>query len=122
MLINSVTTSTSANAIDVMDGNSFAQALEANVNVSYLRRSKSRRAAEVARGPAFGNIHSEKGKQVDAATLASRWGIGHKKALNTVRRRFPTNDRMMRHRRLPHNVFTDTMFSGVKSKMRNTCA
>ena len=62
MLINSVTTSTSANAIDVMDGNDFVEALEVNVNVSYLRLSKPRRAAEVARGPAFGNIHSEKGK------------------------------------------------------------
>ena len=54
--------------------------------MSYLKLSKPiRRSAEVARGPAFGNIHSEKGKQVDAATLASRWGIDHKKALNTVR-------------------------------------
>ena len=26
----------------------------------------------------------------------------------------------MRYRRLPHNVFTGTMFSGVKSKTRNT--
>ena len=42
-------------------------------------------AAKVARGPAFGNIHSEKGKQVDAVTLASRWVVDHKKALNTVR-------------------------------------
>ena len=46
--------------------------LEANVNVSYLRLSKPRGAAEVARGPAFGNIHSEKDKQVNTATLASR--------------------------------------------------
>ena len=36
MLINSVTTSTCAEAVDVMDGNNFAEVLEANVNVSYL--------------------------------------------------------------------------------------
>ena len=55
-------------AIDVMDGNNFAEALEANVNVSYLRLSKPRMAAKVAR-----------------ATLANRWDIDHKKALNAVR-------------------------------------
>ena len=70
--------------------------------------------------------------------LVSRWGVDHKKYLITVRmttqrgvttymypsltQRFPTNDRMMRYRRLPHNVFTDTMCSEVKSKMGNTCA
>ena len=32
MLIHSVTTSTSAEAIDVMDDNNFAEALEANVS------------------------------------------------------------------------------------------
>ena len=85
MLINSFITSTRAEAVGIIDGDNFAEALEANVNVSYLRLSKPRVATTVARGPALGNIHSEKGKQVDAATLASRWGIDHKKALNTVR-------------------------------------
>ena len=85
ILINSVTPSTCAEAVDIRDGDNFAEALEANVNMSYLRLSKPRVAAKVVRGPALGNIHSEKGKQVDAATLASRWGIDHKKALNTVR-------------------------------------
>ena len=68
-----------------MDGDNFAEALEASVNASHLRLSKARVAAKAARGQALGNIHSEKGKQVDAETLANRWGIYHKKALNTVR-------------------------------------
>ena len=99
---------------------------------------KLRVAAKVAKKPALGNTHSEKGKQVDARTLANRLGIDRKKALNTVRittqrgvkghlhpslrRIFLTNDHMMRYRHLPHNIFTDAMFSGVKSKMENTCA
>ena len=37
-------------------------------------------------------------------------------------RRFTTNDRMLRYKRLPHPVYTDTMFSGVKSSQGNTCA
>ena len=39
MLINSVATSTCAEAVDVMDGDNFAEAPEANVNVSYFRRT-----------------------------------------------------------------------------------
>ena len=36
MSINSVITSTCAEAVDIMDGDNFAEALEANVSVSYL--------------------------------------------------------------------------------------
>ena len=63
MLINSATTSTSADAIDVMDGNNFAEALEANVIVPYLRLSKPRVAAKVARGPAFGKSGGQGSKR-----------------------------------------------------------
>ena len=75
---------------------------------------------------------------IDFKTLASRWGIDPHKAMNTVKRttqrgvrsclhpalsrRFPTNDRMLRYDRLPHTMFTDTMFSGVKSKNGNKMA
>ena len=63
MLINSATTSTSAEAIDVMDGNNFAEALDSNANVSYLRLSKPRVAAKVARGPAFGKSGGQGSKR-----------------------------------------------------------
>ena len=35
--------------------------------------------------------------------------------------RYPTNDRMLRYRRLPHPVFTDTLKAGTKSKRGNVC-
>ena len=34
---------------------------------------------------------------------------------HTLSRRYPTNDRMMRYRRMPHPVFTDTLMSTTKS-------
>ena len=74
-----------------------------------------------------GDMVSTRRKMVDSATLADRWGIDPGKAKNTIRRttqrgvrtclhpslarRFPTNDRMLRYDRLPHTLFTDTMFS-----------
>ena len=36
ILINSVTPSTCAEAVDIMDGDNFAETLEANISVSYL--------------------------------------------------------------------------------------
>ena len=71
MLINSVTTSTCAEARDIMDGDTFAEAPEANINVPYLKLSKSRVVAKLARGPILGNVHSEKSKQVDASSVVS---------------------------------------------------
>jgi hypothetical protein len=40
----------------------------------------------------------------------------------TLARRFLTNDRMFRYKRLPHTTFTDTMFAGMPSCSRNKCA
>ena len=37
-------------------------------------------------------------------------------------KRYPTNDRMLRYSRLPHTVFSDTMFASSKSLRQNTCA
>ena len=83
----------------------------------------------------LGNIYSTRKKQVESATLAKRWNIDHNKAKKTVKlttqrgvrstlhpslsRRYPTNDRMMRYRRLSHPVFTDTLKAGTKSKCGN---
>ena len=69
----------------MLEGDNFAKALECTVNVSYLRLTKPKKVAQIENTPAFGNIQSERGKQIDAGTLAKRWGIDHKKASNTVR-------------------------------------
>ncbi|KAL7526268.1 LOW QUALITY PROTEIN: hypothetical protein ACHAXR_003858, partial [Thalassiosira sp. AJA248-18] len=83
-------------------------------------------------------VESSTRKGVDASTLAHRWLIPHNCAKNTVRkttqrgvrhvvnptlsRRYPTNDRWHRYGRLPHTVFTDTMFAGTPSCQGNKCA
>ena len=74
---------------------------------------------------------------VSPETLAKNWGIGLETAKNTLKvttqrgirtvlhpsmsRRFRTNDRHLRYRRLPINCYTDTMFSKTASRRRNTC-
>ena len=40
----------------------------------------------------------------------------------TLSRRFPTNDRMLRYKRLPHTMFTDTMFASTVSCQGNKMA
>ena len=75
---------------------------------------------------------------LSAEKLASTWKIPLRQAQNTLRvttqrgvrhianpaisRRFRTNDRMLRYRRIPHTVFTDTLKSTVKSKRQNRYA
>jgi hypothetical protein len=75
---------------------------------------------------------------VDAATLAKNWGIGIEAAKNThlvttqrgVRRiihpsltkRYKTNDRQLRYRRLPVTIYTDTMYSTILSRQKNKAA
>ena len=79
----------------------------------------------------YGIIQLNKQKQVDGNTLARRWAIFSVKARVTVKKttqrglrsnlhptlscRFPTNDRMLRYRRMPHPVFSDTLQSGCLS-------
>ncbi len=36
--------------------------------------------------------------------------------------RFPTNDRMLHYKRMPHPVFSDTLIAGMTSKHRNKYA
>ena len=76
---------------------------------------------------------------VDAPTLARKWGIGLTKAKDTLlcttqrlqrsisdnglTRRFRTNDKQLRYRRLFCTMYTDTMFSDITSWHRkNKCA
>jgi hypothetical protein len=49
--------------------------------------------------------------------------LGIRTCLNpTLARRFPTNDRMLHYKRLPHTTFTVTMFAGTPSRSGNKCA
>ncbi|KAI2507229.1 hypothetical protein MHU86_7186 [Fragilaria crotonensis] len=76
--------------------------------------------------------------QLTPQVLATNWGIDVKTAARTVKattqrgirtvlhptlsRRFRTNDRQLRYRRLPINCFTDTLFSNTTSRRNNRCA
>ena len=73
--------------------------------------------------------------RIDPALLARRWGIGLEAARKTLdrttqrvirtvsdpalSRRFRTNDRMLRYRRLPHTLFSDTLITKKKSRRGN---
>jgi hypothetical protein len=75
---------------------------------------------------------------VDAATLAKNWGIGIEAAKRTrlvttqrgimrmihtsLTKRYNTNDRQLRYRRLPVTMYTDTMFSTILSRQYNKAA
>jgi hypothetical protein len=75
---------------------------------------------------------------VDAATLANKWGIGieaskRTRLVNTQRgirrmihpsltKRYKTNDRQLRYRRLPVTMYTDTMYSTILSRQKNKAA
>ena len=73
-----------------------------------------------------------------ANDLASNWRIGKEVANNTLQattqrgirimlnptleRRYNSNDKMLRYNRLDNNLYTDTLFSSVKSTLQNKCA
>jgi hypothetical protein len=104
----------------------FHQVLTAHVIVSSVDSSLS------------GHMQSRKSAPIDFMTLTGRWMIAPDRAKKTVQwttqqgvytclnpllaRRFPTNDRMLRYKHLPHTTFTDTMFAGTPSCSRNKCA
>ena len=121
MVINSITVTTCLDAADVVSDKNFGNVLQANVNVSHIKVLITYNLSCLDSAPSLGNIQSTIGKQVNSETLAKRWNIDQRKAMNTFKqttqrgvktclhpslaRRFPTNDRMMRYKRLPHPVF-----------------
>jgi len=76
--------------------------------------------------------------RLEPEALAKRWGIGLKAARETLKhttqravrtvlhpslsRRFRTNDRQLRYRRLPLTMFTDTLLTKVPSRRGNVYA
>jgi hypothetical protein len=108
-------------AADVTDNDNFGTALEAARQVVLVRTNHTPETYDVC------GVHSGKRQgAVDYVTLANCWQIPLHKAKNTVQqtmqrgmrtvlhptlsRRFRTNDRMLRYRRMPCNLFSDTMF------------
>jgi hypothetical protein len=75
---------------------------------------------------------------IDAATLSKSWGIGIEAAKSTrlvttqrgsrimvhpsLTKRYKTNDRQIRYRRLPVTMYTDTMYSTILSRQMNKSA
>jgi len=85
-----------------------------------------------------GHIRSHNIAPIDPQTLVAQWVIspdhakrtvvmttqrGVRTCLNpTLSRRFLTNDRMLRYKRLPHTIFTDNMFALTASRQGNIMA
>ena len=83
----------------------------------------------------YGNIHSNKRKQVDGNALARQWAISSDKARSTMKKathrevrsalhpnlscRYPINDRMLLYKFMPRPLFSDTLQSGTKSTRVN---
>ena len=121
IVVNSIS-STHPDLIDITHDDIFHHALSSHVIVSTMDTGAS----------LTGNVRARKAPGVDFMTLAKRWCISPHKAHRTVlkttqrgvrkcldptlTRRFPTNDRMLRYRRLPRPCFTDTLVSGTPSK------
>ena len=114
----------------------FANALADARVISTIRSSTNDRGREIADDAfSISAVSSMAKPRISAETLAKRWGIGLKAAKNTIKnttqrmvrtvlhpslsRRFRTNDRQLRYRRLPLNLFTDTLLTKVKSRRGN---
>ena len=131
MVINSLTVSTCLDVADVLSDETFGNVLQSNFNVSHIKVLNTHNLSRLDSAPSLNNIQSTKRKLVNSETLAKRWNIDQRKALNTFNQNtqrgvrtclypslaccFPTNDKMMIYKRRPHPVFGDTMAAGVVS-------
>ena len=119
--------STIPEAADIDDDENLATILQSKVVISSVDTGKS----------TSGIVRTKTKKPVDAQTLARRWGISPDHAQATIdrttqlmvrtclyptlSRRYSTNDRLCRYRRLQHMMFSDTGFSNVQSQRGNKC-
>jgi hypothetical protein len=111
---------------DVFHDCNFHQVLRSHVVVSSVDTTLN------------GHIVLRKTTPIDSLTLAARWMISPARAKQTVlrttqrgvrtcvnptlARRFPTNDRMLRYKRMSQPVFSDTLIAGTTSKHGNKYA
>ena len=124
-VINSLSSITT-DLVDITDDDNFCLLLESLVMISSIDTSFA------------GQLRTRKTSPIDHLTLAARWMISPAQAEQTIKnttqrcvktcsnptlaRRFPTNDRMLRYKRLPHPVFSDTLIAGTTSKQGNKVA
>ena len=125
LVINSLV-STSCTAADVTSDEKFSCVLSSYVMISGVDTNST--------GPLTTKVKAP----IDFRTLAARWMISPQQAQKTITVttqrgvceclnpniacRFPTNDRMLRYRRLPHPIFSDTMFAKTAAVGGNKCA
>ncbi len=111
---------------DIMHDCIFHQVLTSHVVVSSVDANLS------------GHVQSCKTAPIDFMTLAAWWMIAPDCAKKTVQlttqrgvhtcqnstlaQPYPTNDRMLCYKRLPHTTFTDTLFAGTHSCSGSKCA
>jgi hypothetical protein len=130
LVINSLSSLTADHA-DVTEDNNFYQVLSSMVQISSAESSPNELSLN-------GHICLRKIAPIDPLTLAAWWMISPDRAKRTVVMTtqggvqtclnptlsccFPTNDRMLRYKQLPHTVFTDTMFAATPSKQGNKMA
>jgi hypothetical protein len=112
-----------ADVSNTLNDDSFASALASHVNVSHTSSSL---------------MTGRRKNMISPEVLVKRWCISLEAATKTldkttqkgirtvanpsISRRFRTNDRQLRYRRLRTTLFTDTMFSKIPSRRGNTCA
>jgi hypothetical protein len=125
-LVISALHSLTTDLADILHDSNFHQVLLSHVHISSMDTSLN------------GHIRTRKTAPIDHMTLTSRWMISSEKTKQTDQRttqhgvrtclnpmlaqQFPTNNWMLCYKRLPHPVFTDTMFAGTASKQGNKCA
>jgi hypothetical protein len=130
LVINSLSSLTADHA-DVTNDDNFYQVLSSMVQSLSTESSPNELSLN-------GHICSRKIAPINPQTLAARWMISPDRAKHTVvmttqrgvrtclnptlSRCFPTKDRMLRYKRLPHTIFTDTMFAATPSKRGNKMA
>ena len=116
-LINSV--SCSYMQVNPTDSENFAAALGRNVKVCRAKTSRGWRAIDVDTLAEKWMVTPEIARRTLART--TRRGI-RSTAHSSMSRRFRTNDRHMRYKRLRHNMYTDTMKASVPSRLRDLYA
>ena len=113
-------------------------ALESQVKIPSVNSGQTINTGATTVDRGLSQLKSEKRPKLEAPKLAERWGIGLQAAASTLRkttqrgvrtvlnpslsRRFRTNDRQLRYRRLPVTLYSDTMASTVKSTRQNRYA
>ena len=108
---------------DITDDDNFHVILMSHAHISSVETAGT------------GDFWTKSKKPIDHVALASRWMMSPEKALQTINvmtqrgvrtclnptlsRRVPTNDRHLRDRCLPADLFTDTLIAGTTSKHGN---